>query len=119
MYKWSIFGAFGGMIILILFGAFSHQIERHYGNQRSFYDESHTGDIIVNRDKGEVRLLKKTWKRIYASMPEGDIDLLQWQHDRMEVYRLVDGVPPVSSLSVEAIDELLVTNKIKLIIQSR
>lgn len=102
---------------LIFFGIYLMAIEDHYGDRAAFYYESKQGDIILNRDTGELKEIKKSWTRIYFINKTDTVGLLSWiEENNVEVYRPATEIGNIEDLTLKEVEALIERRALKLVI---
>ncbi|MBF4464000.1 hypothetical protein [Flavobacterium sp. LC2016-12] len=68
------------LLVVIVSGLYSMEIEDHYGDLQQIYFDSKSGDIIVNRQTQKFGVITKNWKRA---------DVITKENDNLDLYELV------------------------------
>jgi hypothetical protein len=109
-----------GTLFSMTYGFYLMEIEDQYGDYQEIFFQSRQGDIVVNRDKKELGMIEKNWKRIYIIDNSDTVDTWTWlSRDELEVYRPSINGLNTKNLKYDNIDNLIDDKKIELIIKNR
>jgi hypothetical protein len=108
-----------GVFTFLISGLYLMEIEDHYGDSQNIYFKVSQGDIAVNRDTKEVRIIEKTWKRIYGIEKTDTIDMWHWlDKNTIEIYRQSSSLEK-GGLTYDNIDKLVAEKKLEFVTKNR
>ena len=105
---------------LVVGGLYTVEIEDYYGDNQNVFYKCRQGDIAVNRDTQEIRIIEKSWRRIYSIQDSDTIDLWLWLHEnRIEIYRPKIKRSIDETTGYKDVENLAAAGKIELVIRNR